>query len=589
MINRPSLISTTFAAIGILLLMVHFFLYDQFFPNDIGGLGHDYSSYLPKLLDGVFWHQNNGWLSIPWFTPSFCGGLPIYANPNGGFYSVPQFLSFIVSPLSSVKWTLLIFSGLGYSGFYILLRRIFETTRLTALLGATLFLFNGFYFHRMIIGHLTFHPFMLIPWIAYLNLRIVPKQKTFAKMRESFNIVVAGVLVAYMFFAGMIHVIIPSLISVAVIGLIRQFRSNSSLEFIQFSLKLFLTCAIALALCASKLWASWAYLKHFPRDFYPLPGIPNVFDILMIVFNSLFWEPAFQLAQAVRVNFQFQLQRHEYELGVSLVPLILIIAGILLRIRSKDLFRSWKIRRHWVYLGMIVIFLSLPIVVNFYTPGWNAILKQIPLIQNSSTLVRWYSIYIPIIILLAALLLDRTPILQRYAYPIVMVSIFYVVISNIFVDRNYYHTQKYNHRGIEMVYQQSKKGLFNPQITELSSNKSFIQHASQFPCYAAIYGYNLESFPLKTLHKGSPWEQRNGFLNVKNPVCYLFPEENQCKPGDHFTTGQIQEAQLFLNYRPFPFKFSLEQKIANYFRIYLVGGGGFYLFARVKLGMQDDD
>src|SRR5688572_23411146 len=138
-------------------------------------MGEDYSLFFPAMLDGVYWYHVNGLSEVPWFTPAFGGGLPKFPNPQSVYYSVEQFLCFVTDPLTSIRITLFIFALLGFVGFYLLLKRIFLLSSSTSLLGATAFLFNGFFIHRMIMGHITFHPFMLFPLLAYLLLRYVQK------------------------------------------------------------------------------------------------------------------------------------------------------------------------------------------------------------------------------------------------------------------------------------------------------------------------------------------------------------------------------------------------------------------------------
>ena len=100
----------------------------QFFPNNYDYLAHDFTYFFPNILDGAFWFHKNGLFEVPWFTPSFGGGLPKFANPQGMYYSVPQFLSFVVNPMLALKITIVLFGTLGYIGFYKLLRSIFSSS-----------------------------------------------------------------------------------------------------------------------------------------------------------------------------------------------------------------------------------------------------------------------------------------------------------------------------------------------------------------------------------------------------------------------------------------------------------------------------
>src|SRR5437588_1186443 len=147
------------ATVSAAVLVAYSIMFRKYFPNSYNILGHDYMQQLPNLLAGYYWFHNNGVFSIPWFNPAQCGGVPFYADPGHGFYSLPQFLVLVFNPVLAINITFFVFALAGYFGFYFLLKRKFRINQPFALLGATLFLFNGFYAHRMMIGH-PFHAFM---------------------------------------------------------------------------------------------------------------------------------------------------------------------------------------------------------------------------------------------------------------------------------------------------------------------------------------------------------------------------------------------------------------------------------------------
>ena len=159
----------------IIATLVLYYIFSRYLPTEFGTLGHDYSYFMPRLLLGYYWFQQNGLWAVPWFTPGLCGGLPFYANPQSLYYSLPQFATFFTDPLTAVRTTFLLFGALGYAGSYLLLRRVLGLGVPAALFGAVVFAFNGFFAHRLLIGHLTFHSFMLVPWAAFWLLREPPE------------------------------------------------------------------------------------------------------------------------------------------------------------------------------------------------------------------------------------------------------------------------------------------------------------------------------------------------------------------------------------------------------------------------------
>jgi hypothetical protein len=56
----------------------------------------------------------------------------------------------------------------------------------------------------------------------------------------------------------------------------------------------------------------------------------------------------------------------------------------------------------------------------------------------------------------------------------------------------------------------------------------------------------------------------DGVLNIKNPACYVYPQANQCRPGDQFTVAQAGDAEKFLNYERFSYLQPLSATLADW-------------------------
>ncbi len=563
---------------GVLLLMGYYTIFGCFFPNKNGHMGHDYAYYIPALLDGSFWYHTNGLWEIPWFTPSFCGGWVNYINIQNGFYTVPQFFTFFSDPLSSVRFTFLFFAGVGFLGFYQLLRRAFHASQPVSFLGASLFLFNGFYAHRMLVGHLHFHSFMLVPFIALVLLRPLPEEKNARLWRLIFDLVAAGFLLAYMVQSGLSSLLPPAIISIVVIGLIHGLLYDGKRDFwVRFAGAGF----SGVLLCSSKLMATFFLLKSFPRSLYNLPGAKSFPGALWLVLKSLFISPAIDPGRMeMLTNTQWLVDRHEWEYSVTIIPVaIMLYGGWKLLSRKKkggcSLGLSWPV---WLHAGAIAAFLILPVALNTYSPTWNAFLKQLPLIKSASSLIRWFIIYIPVVVLITALTVEKTPVLRKYQLSVVIVSVIAVVALNGLANREFYHRQNYDPTDVVKAYREVKSGLWTPRIKDISvytnrsgewimpgfRNNMLIMGASQMLCYEPMFGYRLEAFPVKTLHPGPALEEKDRLLNIKNPACYVWPDANTCEPGDHFSVNQAADARDFVSYRPFHFQLTTAQKAANW-------------------------
>ncbi|OGO17175.1 MAG: hypothetical protein A2Z02_04745 [Chloroflexi bacterium RBG_16_48_7] len=261
--------------------------------------------------------------------------------------------------------------------------------------------------------------------------------------------------------------------------------------------------------------------------------------------------------------------------------------------------RNFGQRRQILTLGAILLILTVPLALNYYSPAWNRLLKSIPLIKSLSNFLRWFIIYIPFVILLTALAVEKCTPLPL----LVIVCLFIVFGQNLLPDKNFYHNEEYDPCNILRAYTKAKASGTPPVISKLTAspddrfrrpayfahNGVLTEGYSQIFCYEPIFGWDLEFFPFKTIHPGAALIADQGVLNLKNPSCYLYPQENQCTPGDHFRTDQLAAASQFISFRPFVFQASRMQHLANWLNLAALGAVTLFailaaaIFLRVRL------
>lgn len=526
-----------------------------------GATGHDYRFALPNLLSGYFWFLNNGIWSIPWLSPAQCGGFAYFSDLNVMYFSIPQFLSFYISPIKAVRVTFFSFSFLGFIGFYYLMKNCFDFTRVQATLGGLLFMFNGFFTYRMLIGHLTVHSYMLLPIIG---LALLPNKSFLPKntlLDRVFRLAVVGACFSYMFYSGFIYGIPPVILSIIALILIASKDIKATWEPL---LNLFLGLAIACCLSLAKLVGAFAVLSNFPRTLYPLPGYDSITRIVYIIVNNIF----FQVPNSDILKFfnsENILGRHEFENGLTLVPCILIAFLLLIKILKKRIHISPKA----IFLTFLCM---IPVIVNWYEPTWNQFLKSIPLIKSSSTLIRWFCFYIPIVII-ASLYgfkeLCDLKLFNRYQLVIATFLSAAFIFLNYSYDKFYYFEQPYHIAKIESAWQIAHQKKEVPPISFIdgkinNGNDSFIEGGSQINCYQPIFGYSLEKFPLLNLKPGDIYEVTGGKFNFKNPACYVFPLENKCLPGDHYAESEKSTLENLSQYKQVYFQKSSLQRFSTF-------------------------
>ena len=556
-------------------VLVYAVIVGRFFPNRQGAIGSDYSFFLPYLLEGWFWYLQNGLASVPWFTAAFCGGQPLYADPQALYFSVPQLLVLLVDPLKAVHLTVLVFAVAGFAGFYFILRDPFDVSAYPAALGATLFMFNNFYLAHMIVGHLGFHAIMLVPWVAWAAISRPGVRWT----DEIPRALVGGLCVGYWIHAGMAVMLLPAVLSVVALcltlGLIRarpELAAGRSLAIV----------ALGLALGAGKLAAGLAYVSNVDRASYPMPGFDHWIRAIEMVPLLLFWnvENVLRLASQHVVGGPIHLDRYEFEFGVSLLPAELLVIGVacwVFRTAARKRIDVGLTRSQALYLCALALLCTMVVAINISSPAVQALLKALPIIKQQSLMLRWIWILIPPVILWSVLALEHAPCLSRWKAVVALGGIGAVLGFNLVSNRDSYDRQAYSPDEILVAYRRTGAGQPPPPISHvvfsmqpgqtmksmLSRNGVLVRGASQLACYNAIFGYGLENFPLRVLHPGSVMDRIDGQLNLKNPACYLFPRENGCRPGDHFLVSQQSEARALAERRPFRFRRSWMQEVAD--------------------------
>ena len=540
-------------------------LYLPLLPNEQGNVPADYALWLSDLLAGYYWYLTNGLRALPWFSPSQCGGVAFFADPQVPYLSLPQALTLLVSPMTAVRTTILAAAGAGFLGTYALARLPFRASAPAALLAAVVFLYNAFFAVRMLIGHLPYYPFMLLPALLLTALPW-PGRPAGGAAEEALRVGGGALLVATMIQAGMAQLAVPAVVGAAMVLLLAGLAVGWSWRALARAVAAGLLGA---ALSAGKLAAAFALLAQFPRDRYPLPGLDGLANILWLPLQMLFLGPPDAPRQVMFYDpfatiRQAMIEQHEFVYGVTPVPAVLVLAAVAVWLLRR---RGTALRGRVPCIVALAVLALLPVAANAYAPGWNALLKSLPLLRESSNLLRWFAADILPLTLAAALALDRLAGRHglRLAAPLAVVAILVVLGWTMRTDLSPYEEQGYGPTAfpiapIEDGWAAVHAGAPVPPVTGLGAETEhagaagFTAGLSQLSCYWPLFGYWREDFAGGTLHPGEALQAAGGRLNLRNPVCDLFPAENMCRPGAQFGAEDSPAAQAFLSYRPLPFR-----------------------------------
>ena len=563
------------------IFFIHQYIFLDFFPNKNNKLGHDFEYFLPNFIFGKIWFQKN-FLDIPWFSPSFCCGTPFYSDPQTSFYSVQQIFYLIFEPVLATKILFSYFSFFGFCGMFLLLRKNFNISLLVSYLGATLFLFNGFLVYRSIVGHIAYINFSLIPIYCFLLIESFTNKNLYL---QKVYLVLSALVLSSFFYSGAGPIMPLVIVCIFSILLFFYLKINNFKLVLISSIKSFI---ISIFISISKISASLFFLNNFKRKIDPI-YFENVFDYVVILFKSLFFLPDVNIFNKNIVNSNSgELQLPEIEYGVTFLPLLVLLLFLLNFEKFKKIKNFYKI----IYLSLTIIFL--PIILNTNLFNFQNFWTSIPIFGSTWVQVRWSAVYIIPLIFFCVIILEHLNI-TKYKKLFIIILLFLVVFQNNFRNKSFYHNQEYDPRDI---IEFSKK-LDNPAfvknlsiegyaaifdendelIIPLSRNDFFAFNLSSAYCYQPLFGYNFEEYPNKNIlfNKKIQISDKRfisiGELNISkeknkfnffNPSCFIFPNENDCMPGDLVDKSSKKNLENFLNYKKFDFKKNNIQIIFDY-------------------------
>ena len=197
----------------------------------------------------------------------------------------------------------------------------------------------------------------------------------------------------------------------------------------------------------------------------------------------------------------------------------------------------------------------------------------------------------PIIILSGFIVKNLNINISKKKY-LVVLMLFILLLQNLIKDNSWHlNDQRYNMKNAMDFSKKIKNNfvseIIGPAILLDESGKPkkvnnrndmFFFSYSPLLCYQPIFGYGLGklnaekiTFNSKAiledkslLYYSDKLDNKNGNLMFFNPSCFLYPEENDCQPGDTFKISEKEKLIQFTNYNKFEFKLSKVQIFSNY-------------------------
>jgi hypothetical protein len=499
----------------------------------IGGImGHDFYHYLARAYAGAVHFWQNGF-AVPHYTPTLCGGLPVFADPQSMYYSLPQWLTFVMDPLAAVLVTHFVFYGLGYWGFYRFLRDVVEAARELSHWGALLFVLNGFSFEHLLVGHLTHHSYLLFPWL--LRVAMVPGPDFWKRAG------LLSLILIYTFYSGGTHMIVVFVAGALLLLPWCISRGARRGDLKETGALVLLSAVLVLAACSPKLAASAALSPSFLQRPIDSSGLS-----ISTLLKQFFWFDPRTLPNTILFG-KWHFGPWEYvgfmsKMLILGVPVLLV--SLLLRMtRARFLLVS-------SYIAVI------------YAIGWIGAAKHAEhglwLLRDYHNPIKIYGAFVPFLIVAAVVSvrwiasfkgwLPTTPWVRATLFGMasLMALAEFAVSSRYFVS----NPLVYNFRYDPNLWRELRKVGHLPEVTQVTDQyrsdvDGIARGETSLKCFEPMFGYRREVMKAD-LVAGSPLTLREGRFNFTHPGCLVYPGHFQCKRWDRVPASEEGNLRRFV-------------------------------------------
>ncbi len=539
-------------------------LFFTFLHRSYPFVGHDYFLFVPRLMAGQ-WHAARQGLWPLLYSPHLCGGVPLYGNPEDIFYSLVQLFSFALPVWPAVQATLLVCLCLGYWGWFRMGKDALGLRASWAHVLALCCVSQGFYLLHVQVGHMTFHYWPLLGWLAWA---VFAERGTvrFATRLAVFALVATAVLYAG---GAMILTVFSLFFPFAIIGypLLRNVPFVAAWRTLVGRLA---ACSLAALLCsAGKLTAFGYHMRFFPRT-VPFDELNPEGSTLWFVTKALFAAPQQALLFLHESNPVWGFY-HEYSIGLSHVVLLGLVVAAFLWLKNLPVASRSRLLGIWfLALCTVVFFVQLARGYGVFI-GW---LEYLPLYGSVHVVARYLSTFGLLLSAVGVVALQQASALWAGRWSTYVPAwcaaasvASFALLYGLPVSGEHL-SLTFNVREFEGVLAKTPQWLQQPVVPVRfwrEQNGSDVQHflaGSTGDCSVPLLSMG-SAVSLPPLRDGLVTDVADGTYNMRNPACLLYPEANDCRPGDNIRESDGANMMAFISGEPVSWKQPFWQHVAN--------------------------
>jgi hypothetical protein len=523
-------------------------------------IGHDYNYFFPKLLDGN-WHFMRQGLAPFLYTPHYCGGFPEFGNPQSMYYSLLQILSLKLDLWIAMQLVMAVAMMIGYWGWYLFGRDVIKLRWNWAHVFALIIIAHGFYLMHMMAGHAIYYTMPLIGLLLWLLLeRTRDTWKSLIAKSAAFGFITANIIHSGGFMVGVFGAAAFAIFLALELILNRKtIRDRSRV----LGLRIIGCTLAALLMNGGKLYAIFSLMRFFPRNL-PFDRLAEGSNTFGYILNAL-WSFPQNEGLFVQYGIPDWGAIHEYSMYLSPVVLIGLLCGMWLMWKHRKLnipllvisiviglFFFQLIQGHGVFvtpLEGLPIFKSLRMNTRFVYPFSFALTAagvwSLNRLSSHASRLTYYASLLTLLAFLSA----YVPMLIDIAPP----------RSLDYSEVQYHLKQNEGFLDLDVNSVIDMRGEGQAEFVPLFAGANHVYCEEPL-----LWGDKPEMEPLEAGDVYLGWDDR---LNLYNPACFIYPEVNNCKPGDRIEVADMDNFTQFVSGEKTHWKVPIVQRILNWISV----------------------
>jgi len=361
------------------------------------------------------------YFQFPWWNPWVSGGVPLYANPQIGVFSIQTLLVIIFGTVVGLKLSIVVYSLVGYWGMFLLLRKQVKADVLISLLLSFCWIANGFFVAHLF-NHYTFVYFLLIPLALYLQLNLLRRRYW----------LYYGVFLGLLTLASFHYAVMQSAVILGVTlfyQIIHIVLTNRKSDIIILVRRIILAGTIAVVITGHRMYHTMTYVADFSKSY---PG--EATNPFMLLIKGLLTPGT----NANIINGRY-LEGNLYGggeyaayIGWGIAISLAIIAGY----GIHDAYKQLKLRKYIKIsrgaLSLTALFVAMFVILLMAKGNWDklsplGILQEVPGYANLRVPSRWL-VWIGLVGLISIALFTK---LKNVSLKIKNIVLFFTIVATI--------------------------------------------------------------------------------------------------------------------------------------------------------------